>query len=194
VRAPIAGVVSDVPVTTGQAMQPNMPVAEIVALDPMLAVVEVAERQLAGISEGDRASVQLVTGTTAQGVIRFISPTASEKTRTYRLDVELDNSGGAMPDGVTAQVTLTLAPTEAARLPRSALTFSAEGELSVRIVGSDGVVGSVPVTIVEDSRDGIWVAGVPHGAEVIVQGQDFVKDGQIVEAVPISEPALISRS
>ena len=194
VRAPIAGVVSDVPVTTGQALQPNMAVAEIVALDPMLAVVEVAERQLAGIREGDRASVELVTGGTVDGVIRFISPTASEKTRTYRLDIELDNLDSAIPDGVTAEVTLKLAPTDASRIPRSALTFSTEGELSVRIVGSDGAVGSVPVTVVEDERDEIWVAGVPDGAQVIVQGQDFVKDGQVVEAVPASEPALISRS
>ena len=74
------------------------------------------------------------------------------------------------------------------------MTFSTEGELSVRIVGSDGLVGSVPVTIVEDARDEIWVAGVPDGAEVIVQGQDFVKDGQVVEAVQVSEPAMISRS
>jgi multidrug efflux system membrane fusion protein len=194
VRAPIAGVVSDVPVTTGQAVQPNMPVAVIVALHPMLAVVEVAERQLAGIHEGDRATVELVTGTNAEGVVRFISPTASEKTRTYRLDVELDNGQAAIPDGVTAQVTLTLAPAEAVSIPRSALTFSTEGELSVRIVGSDGLVGSVPVTIVEDARDEIWVAGLPDGAEVIVQGQDFVKEGQVVEAVQVSEPALISRS
>jgi multidrug efflux system membrane fusion protein len=160
----------------------------------MLAVVEVAERQLAGIREGDRATVELVTGTNAEGVIRFISPTASEKTRTYRLDVELGNSKAEIPDGVTAQVTLKLAPAEATRLPRSALTFSTEGELSVRIAGSDGTVGSVPVTVVEDARDEIWVAGVPNGAQVIVQGQDFVKDGQVVEAVQVSEPALISRS
>src|SRR3712207_4923603 len=87
VRAPISGVVSDVPVTGGQSLQPNAAVAEIVSLDPMLAVIEVAERQLGGIRVGDRASVQLVTGASAEGDIRFISPTASEGTRTYRVDV-----------------------------------------------------------------------------------------------------------
>ena len=82
-------------------------------------------------------------------------------------------------------------------VPRSALTFSAAGELSVRIVGADGIVASVPVTIVEDARDEVWVAGPEDGAQIIVQGQDFVKDGQQVGAVDAADaprPALISKS
>ena len=39
---------------------------------------------------------------------------------------------------------------------------------------------SVPVTIVEDARDEVWLSGPTGSAEVIVQGQDFVKDGQKV--------------
>jgi multidrug efflux system membrane fusion protein len=30
----------------------------------------------------------------------------------------------------------------------------------------------------------MWVAGIPNGARVIVQGQDFVREGQQVVAVP----------
>jgi multidrug efflux system membrane fusion protein len=194
VRAPIAGVVSAVPVTEGQAMLAGAAVAEIVALDPMLAVVEVAERRLAGLQVGDPAKVDLVTGVTAEGAIRFISPTAAEGTRTYRVDVELDNTEGTIPDGVTAEVELKLDPVDAVRVPRSALTFSTEGQLSIRTVGADGVVASVPVKIVEDSQDELWVAGVGPDQRVIVQGQDFVKDGQRVEAVETSPAALLSRS
>jgi multidrug efflux system membrane fusion protein len=194
VVAPISGLVSAVPVTAGQALQPNSVVAEIVALDPMLAVIEVAERQLGGLKVGDRASVELVTGVEAEGTIRFISPSASEGTRTYRVDVELDNDDGAIPDGVTAQVELKLDPVEAVSLPRSALTFSAEGQLSVRTVNAEGIVGSVPVKIVEDGRDTLWLSGVDSGTRVIVQGQDFVKDGQRVEAVTAGPAAQISRS
>jgi multidrug efflux system membrane fusion protein len=197
VRAPISGVISDVPVTTGQALLPNAAVAEVIALDPMLAVIEVAERQLGGIEVGDRAAVRLVTGQTAEGVVRFVSPSASEGTRTYRVDVEVANSDGAIPDGVTAEVELELAPAPAMRVARSALTFSPEGRLSVKTVGVDGAVASVPVSVVEDAPTEIWIAGPEHGADVIVQGQDFVTDGQRVDAVPVgggAASALISRS
>jgi len=197
VRAPISGVVSNVPMTTGQAMDANAMVAEIIALDPMLAVAEVAERQLGDIRAGEPAEVRLVTGQTATGVVRYVSPTASEGTRTYRVEVELDNSDLTIPDGVTAEIEFRLAPAMAMRVPRSALTFSTEGELSVRTVDADGVVGTAPVTIVEDSRDEVWISGPSNGALIVVQGQDFVKDGQKVEPVAAnggSAPALVSSS
>lgn len=196
VRAPISGVISSVPMTTGQAMPANSMVAEVIALDPMLAVAEIAERQLGEVKVGDPAVVRLVTGQTAEGKVRYISPTASEGTRTYRVEVVLPNADHAIADGVTAEVEFKLAPVPSARIPRSALTFSAEGQLSVRTVGADGVVASVPVGIVEDGHDEIWLSGPTDGVKVIVQGQDFVKDGQKVEPVDAANaPAsLISSS
>lgn len=183
VLAPLSGVVNTVPVERGQAVEAGHIIGEVIALDPMLAVVEVSERQLAGLRVGDRASVRLVTGETADGAIRFISRSASAQTRTYRVDVEIPNPGATLADGVTCSVTLRLAPSDAARLPRSALTFSSDGRLIVRTVGTDGKVGSVPVTIVEDASDHFWLAGIANGTQVIVQGQDFVADGQVVEPV-----------
>src|SRR5581483_400873 len=54
VRAPWAGVVHDVSVEVGQAAfsMAGREIAQIVALDPMLAVAEVSERKLAGIAAG----------------------------------------------------------------------------------------------------------------------------------------------
>ncbi|MDJ1160199.1 efflux RND transporter periplasmic adaptor subunit [Chelatococcus sp. SYSU_G07232] len=189
VRAPIDGIVNSVPVENGQALQPGANVAEIIALDPMLAVVEIAERQLGGVRVGDSATVKLVTGQKAEGRVRFIAPTASAQTRTYRVDVALNNPDLSIADGVTCEVALRLAPAEAARVPRSALTFSGEGKLGVRTVGSDGKVAFVPVSIVEDSLDQLWLAGVADGAKVIVQGQDFVKEGELVEPVAAGSTA-----
>lgn len=186
VVAPMGGVVDNVPVEVGQALQSFMSgttIAEIVALDPMLAVVEVAERQLSGVKVGETAEVRLVTGETVTGKVRFVSAKASAQTRTYRVEIRLDNPQGAIPDGLTCEVVLKLAPVKASRIPRSALTFSGEGRLGVRIVGDDGKVAFVPVAIVEDSPREIWAAGLGASAKVIVQGQDFVKEGEAVEAV-----------
>lgn len=189
VVAPLAGVVNDVPVEIGTVLQVFMSganVAEIIAPDPMLAVVEVAERQLAGVQVGGEAEVKLVTGDKVRGKIRFLSKKASQGTRTYRVDVEVPNQDGRIPDGVTAEVDLLLSPVSAAKLPRSALTFSAEGRIGVRHVGPDGKVAFAPVSIVEDVMNELWLGGVPDGARVIVEGQDFVKEGETVQAVPAS--------
>lgn len=189
VRAPIAGIVDAVPGEIGQALQVGDPVAEIIALDPMLVVVEIAERQLGGVAVGDRATTRLVTGQTAEGAVRFVSNRASPGTRTYRVEIGIDNADGAIADGVTAEATLRLSAVPAAEIPRSALTFSSEGELGVRLVDETDRVAFAPVSLVEDGPRTIWVAGLPDDAAVIVQGQDFVVEGQHVAPVPIAVAA-----
>jgi len=189
VRAPWSGVVHEVAVEVGQAAFSfaGREIATLVALDPMLAVVEVAERKLAGIRVGDRAQVRLVTGESASGIIRFVAKTASPTTRTYRVEIELPNPDGDIPDGITAEVSVPLSPLPATRVPRSALTFSSTGNLGVRVVDAGGTVGFVPIAVVEDEQTYMWVSGIADGTRVIVQGQDFVREGQKVEAVPMVE-------
>lgn len=191
VVAPISGIVNDVPVELGQAIQPMMGtvmVAEIISPDPMLAVVEMGERQLNGVKVGGRAEVKLVTGEKSAGTVKFVSKKASAQTRTYRVDVEVANKDGRIPDGVTCEVDLLLASVPAARVPRSALTFSSEGRLGIRVVGEGERVAFLPVGIVEDAIEELWLSGIPDGSRVIVQGQDFVKEGEVVDAGPA--PAL----
>jgi multidrug efflux system membrane fusion protein len=195
VRAPWSGVVHDVAVEVGQAVfsMGGREIATIVALDPMLAVVEVAERKLAGIKVGDTAEVRLVTGESARGKIRFVAKTASATTRTYRVEIELPNADAQIPDGITAEVSVPLSPVPATRVPRSALTFSSTGNLGVRTVDAEGTVGFVPIAVVEDEQTIMWVGGIPDGSRVIVQGQDFVREGQKVEAVAAAELTAVAK-
>jgi membrane fusion protein, multidrug efflux system len=195
IRAPWSGVVHDVAVEVGQAAfsMAGREIATLVALDPMLAVVEVAERKLAGIKVGDKADVRLVTGENASGKIRFVAKTASPTTRTYRVEIELPNADGNIPDGITAEVALPLSPVPATRVPRSALTFSSAGNIGVRIVRADDTVDFIAVNLVEDEQSFMWVTGLAEGSRVIVQGQDFVREGQKVDWVPAPELTAIAK-
>src|SRR6266540_4333055 len=195
VRAPWSGVVHDVAVEVGQAAFSfaGREIASMVALDPMLAVVEVAERQLAGIKVGAVAEVRLVTGERTSGKVRFVAKTASPTTRTYRVEIEVPNADGNIPDGITAEVLLPLAPVVATRVPRSAITFSSAGNLGLRVVDANDTVEFVPVGVIEDEQSSMWVIGLPDRSRVIVQGQDFVREGQIVDAVGIPELTAVAK-
>ncbi|MFM8701380.1 MAG: efflux RND transporter periplasmic adaptor subunit [Hyphomicrobiales bacterium] len=184
VLAPVAGIVNEVPVTLGESLQPGAPVAEVMSLDPMLAVVEISERRLSGVRIGEKADVRLMNGEEVSGTVRFISNRASPQTRTYRVDVSIPNPNNTIFDGVTAEVGLYLAPVASTRVARSALTFSADGRLGVRAVSTENKVLFVPVDLVEDQTEYLYVAGIPEGTRIIVQGQDFVTEGQPVEPVP----------
>ncbi len=196
VRAPWSGVVSDLSVEVGQAAFSfqGRELLQLISLDPMLAVVEVAERKLAGVKLGEEAEVRLITGETARGKVRFVSKTASQTTRTYRVEVELAESKRCHPGwhhgrSLAGRRRRSRRPGS----PRSALTISSGGDIGVRTVNEEGVVAFVPVRIVEDEQTFMWVAGIPDGARVIVQGQDFVREGQKVEAVVTGDVVTTTR-
>ena len=190
--APWDGVVDQVSAEEGQFLM-LMPgggggtggneIARMISLDPILAIVEVSEKRLGGVRVGEEAELRLVSGEIVKGKVRYISKSASATTRTYRVDIEAANPDNKIPDGITAEVAITLAAVEASKVPRAALTFSAQGKLGIRAVNGDSKVAFVPVEIVDDEQQFMWVKGVPDGTRVIVQGQDFVREGQVVEAV-----------
>src|SRR5690606_21686506 len=70
-------------------------------------------------------------------------------------------------------------------LPQSVLTLDDEGAIGVRTV-ENGEVQFYPVTIVSDSRQGVWVTGLPARVDVITVGQDFVVPGQKVDATNVT--------
>lgn len=187
--APWDGVVNSVTAEQGQNLM-MMPgangneIAQLISLNPIIAIVEISERRLGGVRLGDRAELRLITGQKVEGKIRYISKAASPTTRTYRVDIEAANPDNRIPDGITTEVAISLAPVQATRVPRSALIFSGEGKLGIRAVNAEGKVVFHAIELVEDEQQFMWIAGVPNGSSVIVKGQDFVREGQIVEAVP----------
>lgn len=185
VRAPWAGVITDVPAEVGGAAfsMAGKEIATLVALDPMLAVVEVSERKLSGIKIDETAEIKLITGQSVRGRVRYVSKSASATTRTYRVEVELANADGAIPDGISAEVVVALKAVPATPVPRSALTISSSGDIGVRVVTKDDNVAFVPVQVVEDQQDTMWLSGIEEGARIIVRGQDFVREGQKVAVV-----------
>ena len=67
-------------------------------------------------------------------------------------------------------------------LPQSVLTLNDEGTLGVRTVTAEKKADFVPVTMLRDTIDGVWLAGLPEAADVIVIGQEYVIPGVPVEA------------
>jgi multidrug efflux system membrane fusion protein len=189
VTSPVAGIVDEVPVQVGQAVQPGATIAEIVGPDPMLAVGAVSERQRGHLRIGQNSTIRFIDGTKVNGTVSFVGLSAEKATRTYRVEARIPNPDSAIADGVTCELVVVLEPIEAVAVPRSALVFSDGGELGIRIVDGENKAQFVPVSIVDDGLQSVWVTGVKDSTRVIVVGQDFVKDGDAVEAVVAAETA-----
>ncbi len=181
IRSEVAGVVQNPLANTGDMLSLGAVCATIVQLDPMLFTGKVAEAKISLVKTGMPASVTTVTGQTVSGKVKYVSASADRATRSFEVEIELDNSSRQLLDGVSAAATIKVGAMKAQLIPQSALTLETDGSLGVRILLGD-VVGFRSIKIVGDKAGGVWVAGLPQEAKIITLGQEYVKDGQKVLA------------
>jgi len=183
IKAPFAGVVETQPAKVGDYLTVGAICARLVKLHPLLVIGDVSERDIGQLKLGQKGEARLVTGETVRGHIRFISPTAATATRTFRIELAVSNKNRAIRDGVTADISLSLPAVRGHFLSPGILTLNDAGEVGVRTVDKDSVVRFRAVEILDQTRKGVWVTGLPKETRIITVGQDFVIDGQKVEAV-----------
>lgn len=190
VMAPFDGTVDNVAVELGSSVGQGAEIATILSLDPIVGKGEVSERDLRYIKLGDESELRLVNGETVKGTVSFISRASSSTTRTFRVEVDVPNPDGAIPAGMTTEMTLRTATVDSVILPRSVVTLSADGDLGIRAVDKDSKVVFFPIDLVDDTTGGLVLAGIPADAKVIVAGQDLVTEGETVNAVEADEATI----
>jgi membrane fusion protein, multidrug efflux system len=179
INAPFDGLLESNSAELGSLLQPGALCANIIQLDPVKLVGFIPEQSIAKVSLGTPAGARLVDGSTVTGVVTFLSRSADQTTRTFRVEVEVANPELSIRDGTTAEIFIAFAGERAHLLPQSALTLNDAGKLGVRVV-VDGAAKFMPVEIIRDSIDGVWLSGLPEETEVIVVGQEYVIDGRKV--------------
>ena len=185
IRAKVSGVVQAPLAVAGAMLPQGQACATIVQLDPMLFIGQVPEARIGLAKLGLDATVTTVTGQEVAGKVTFIAATADSATRSFPAEIELPNADGAIRDGVTASATVNMGAAPAHLLPQSTLTLNADGVLGVQTV-QDGAAKFVPVQIASDTREGVWVLGLPVAVDVITVGQEYVTDGQMVDATNVT--------
>jgi multidrug efflux system membrane fusion protein len=182
ITAPFAGLLESDTSELGSLMQPGAPCATIIQLDPIKLVGFVPEASISQISVGAMAGARLTTGQEVVGQVTFLSRSADEQTRTFRVEVRVPNADQLIGDGQTAEIIVASDGRMAHLLPASSLTLDNDGAIGIRaIVTQDGsdidIARFMPVGIMRDTIDGIWVTGLPDTVVVIVVGQEYVTDG-----------------
>ncbi|UAB89977.1 efflux RND transporter periplasmic adaptor subunit [Ruegeria sp. SCSIO 43209] len=180
ISAPFKGLLESDTAELGSLMQPGSLCATVIQLDPIKLVGFVPESEVNRIIVGSMATAQLVTGLQVEGRVTFLSRSADETTRTFEVEITVPNPELLIRDGQTANIQIAAEGVKAHLLPQSALTLNNEGELGVRTVVADNVVDFVPIRLLRDTADGVWVGGLPETADIIVIGQEFVTRGVTV--------------
>ena len=182
IEAPFSGILETDAAELGTLLQPGSPCATVIRLDPIKLVGFVPEADVDRVTVGARVGARLATGREVLGTVTFVGRSADPTTRTFRVEAEVPNPDLSIRDNQTVEMLVETEGRPAHLIPQSALTLDDEGALGVRTI-VDGKAHFVPVTVVRDTIEGIWVTGLPEKAEIITVGQEFVTEGTAVEGV-----------
>ncbi|ROU02348.1 efflux RND transporter periplasmic adaptor subunit [Histidinibacterium lentulum] len=181
IAAPFGGLLETDTAELGSLLQPGGLCATVIQLDPIKLVGFVPEAEVDKLETGAMAGARLSSGREVTGEVTFLSRSADETTRTFRVEITADNSDLSIRDGQTANIVIRAEGESAHLLPQSALTLDDNGQLGVRTVAEGSVAQFRAVTILRDTLEGVWATGLPETVDVIVTGQEYVTDGVPVD-------------
>jgi multidrug efflux system membrane fusion protein len=183
IRAPFDGALQDRMVEVGDYLKAGDPVASFVDERKLIVSANISEFDAQHVAKGNTGTARLATGQIVKGTIRYVAPVADEATRTFTVELEVDNAAGEYRGGVTAELMLSADTIFAHKISPSLLTLDDEGNVVIKIVNDEGEVEFFPADIAMSSSEGVWIAGLPHTASIITVGQGFVNPGAVVNSV-----------
>ncbi len=184
IRAPFAGRLNDLTLDVGEFVDDGDPVAEVLDNDPLTVVVQVPQQALSRLSKGQMAEVSFITGEVRPGTVGFIGSNADQQTRTFRVEVIVDNPDSVMPAGLSARVAVPTGQARGHFISPAILSLGSAGDLGVKTVVEGDAVAFVAISIVRAQTDGIWITGLDEKAQIITVGQGFVNAGDVVDPQP----------
>jgi len=192
VTAPFAGVVSKKLAHAGEYLAKGAPLLELIDLSSVKARIQVPEREIAFVSLGKSVSVTLDSFPDREfvGKVSALSMEADQKSRSFRVEVVVENGKGELLSGMLARVRMvTQNLTNQLILPRDAILEDEKG--SYVFVLSGDQASKRPVTLGLGLGANVQVTkGLSFGEKVVVVGQQMVTHQERVSVVKSSQQSL----
>ena len=186
--APFPGYLESLKVDEGDFLNVGSVCASLIDPDPMLLVADVAEKDIAQIQLGSEATAKLISGRLISGEVAFIASSADKNTRTFRVEISVDNKDRTIRDGVSAEIYIKGKKEPAHKISPAILSLNDQGKLGVRTVTNENKVEFKEIKILEDTSTGMWVSGLDNVARIITLGQEYVFQGQTVNVKETFSP------
>ena len=194
ITAPFAGRIETLTLDPGEFVQAGAEVGRIVDNRPLTVAIQVPQQALNRIQNGQDATIRFITGEERAGTVSFVGTSANAETRTFLAEIAVPNEDGAIPAGISAEISIPTGQAQAHFVQPSTVSLSPEGRLGVKTVDDEDRVVFNAIEIVRAEIDGIWVTGLPETARIITVGQGFVNAGEIVAPAPANTSTAVDET
>jgi membrane fusion protein (multidrug efflux system) len=182
IRAPFAGVVTSVRATKGELANPGVPLLQVVQLSEVKVIADVPERDVPHLSVGGRVNMTLEAfpGRHFEGTISEVGLVANKTTRTFPVEILVDNTDGQLRPGMLARVQLVRSQlSNVVVVPRDAVLDQLDGKTIYVEQGGKALRRPVQLGAVR-GRFAVVASGAAAGDKLIILGHRQAVDGQSV--------------
>lgn len=181
--SPITGLVVDTMAEEGEYASPGQPLARIIDISSLIVRVGLPEREITYVSEGMPITVRIeATGEVLEGRLTRIAAEANRNSRTFPLEITIDNGNRRLRAGMRASVLIPKRQiTSAVVVPRDAIL---QGINAPEAYVYDGSGVEVRELTLGPGRGGFVVveSGLNAGEAMVVRGHRGLVPGESVRA------------
>ena len=192
-QAPFAGVVTEVFVRPGDLATPRQSLLKIIDESSLIIRTGLPESCATGIQKSTPAKVSLdaYPQQTFNAVVERIYPRIETSSRTRIVEFRITDQVKLMPR-MFARVSVRGRVIEkAVRIPSKAIVATPRGDRVVFVVNQGKAVRRKVIIGLEQSADVQIVDGITAGDMVVIAGNLSLKDGAIVNAVPLQSESIL---
>ncbi len=182
IKSPISGIVAARNVKVGEFVSSAAASYVIIDNSAYTIEVDVNEAVIGKVQIGDivKVFINSISQEALSGTITAAAPSADLKKQTYLVKIQIDNPPSEIKGGMFAEVKLI--QDKAADCIMVPLTSIVEedGGKYVFVVNEDKVSKTQVDTGVSNDKEVQIISGINVNDEIVVKGQDFLKDGSTV--------------
>lgn len=179
--SPINGVITARNYDAGDMYAMSAPIYTVEQIVPVKLLVGISESDYSKVKKGDSVEVtaDAIPGKTFYGKIRKIYPTVDPATRTFTVEVVIDNNYSTLRPGMFARATVKFGVNNSVVIPDVAVVKQqGSGERFVYVLNEDGTVTYQKVVLGRRMGTEYEVLeGLSNGATIVTGGQIRLKDG-----------------
>ncbi len=185
IKAPMEGVVKRLDAKVGLFLSVGDPVAELLRIDRVKAVVGIPESDVDAVRRLDRVdlTIQALANRHLVGHRHYLAPSPDAGAYLFRLELALDNPGYEVLPGMFFRARLVKQRfPNALAVPLYAIV--SRGEEQYVFVAEGGAVRKQPVRLgVIEQWEVQITEGLQAGDQVLIEGQREVEDGQAIQVI-----------
>ena len=177
ITAPRSGRIENIQVDVGEYIDNGENVVHLIGLDELIVEMQIPQSSISAIQIGDLVEIKFGDKKYYSGKVQKIGAVANDATRTFNIEVQIENSDIKLRAGMSAEAQIKINQVEAIKISPAHLTTDNNGNLYVKVIGANNKVENKAIKIVKTNDNFAYISSLADKTIVLTTGQAFLKEG-----------------